>query len=434
VPLARVTYEPSDENFSNPERGFFVQPLSDSASPSPLWPALFDDMARQRQTLLRRVYALTTFKDRAIDDAFLAHMQQDMDLVRARGVKVILLMAYTFNEPGDHSDAPLQRVLGHIDQLAPFLRRNADVIAMMDAGFIGRWGEWHTSSNGLDTPANRNAILGRILSALPAHRAVTVRTLRYKREMFGTDEPLPDTEAFSGSDRARVGHVNDCFVADVDDWGTYWPIDAASLEAQKDYLSAETRYVPQQGETCNFKPPRSDCPAALADLSRMHWSALNAQYHPDVLSGWKQQGCYDTVARKLGYRFELVESSVAQRAPAGGTLRLSFVLRNVGWASPYNERPIEVRLRHRESGAVTALRLDRHDPRRWLPGQTHTIQSELTLPSDLAAGAYDVHLALPDAAPLLASRPAYAIRLANKALWRSDSGDNALLQTVEVTR
>ena len=29
----------------------------------------------------------------------------------------------------------------------------------------------------------------------------------------------------------------DCFVAAVDDWGTYWPLDDASLNAQKDYLN-----------------------------------------------------------------------------------------------------------------------------------------------------------------------------------------------------
>jgi len=78
----------------------------------------------------------------------------------------------------------------------------------------------------------------------------------------------------------------DCFVAAVDDWGTYWPLDDASLNAQKDYLNQENKFLPQEGETCNCNPPGSDCPHALEELERMRWSALNKDFIERVGTGY----------------------------------------------------------------------------------------------------------------------------------------------------
>ncbi len=94
-----------------------------------------------------------------------------MDLLRDNGFKIILRFAYTFNEPEPHNDAPLEIVLSHIDQLTPILQRNADVIALMEAGFIGRWGEWHNSSNGLANTSDMRTILFKLLDALPKEQS-----------------------------------------------------------------------------------------------------------------------------------------------------------------------------------------------------------------------------------------------------------------------
>lgn len=33
-----------------------------------------------------------------------------------------------------------------------------------------------------------------------------------------------------------------------------------------------------------------------------HWSWLNAGFNTDIYKVWKQQGCYEEVHRRLGYR------------------------------------------------------------------------------------------------------------------------------------
>ena len=71
--------------------------------------------------------------------------------IREAGVKAIIRFAYNQGPyPDSEPDASKAQILRHIEQLAPLLQNNADVIAWLEAGFIGAWGEWHTSTNGLD--------------------------------------------------------------------------------------------------------------------------------------------------------------------------------------------------------------------------------------------------------------------------------------------
>ena len=60
--------------------------------------------------------------------------------MREAGVMCVFRFAYTSLET--EPDAPLSIIQTHIDQLKPYLAKNADVIAVWQAGFIGSWGEW----------------------------------------------------------------------------------------------------------------------------------------------------------------------------------------------------------------------------------------------------------------------------------------------------
>src|SRR5690606_40228847 len=102
-----------------------------------------------------------------------------MYLLREFGMMAIIRFAYSSIE--NEADAPLATIETHLDQLQPLLHRNVDVIAAAEAGFIGAWGEWYYSSNGLNNTENRRAVLEKWLSVLPAVRMVQVRMPVYKR-------------------------------------------------------------------------------------------------------------------------------------------------------------------------------------------------------------------------------------------------------------
>lgn len=323
-------------------------------------------------------------------------------------------------------------VLGHLDQLAPYLARNSDVIAVVQAGFIGAWGEWWYTNNFGDEGnvttadwANRKAVVEKLLSVLPADRMVEVRTPYYKRTMYGPDALTP-SQAYNGSAKARVGHHNDCFLASPDDFGTY--IDPA---VDYPYLAAETRFLPTGGETCNPNPPRSECATALQEMELFHYSYLNTDYHPGVLDSWTSGGCMTDVKRKLGYRFVLTEGAFPSSVRRGGKLSVRLALTNDGWSAPYAPRVVNLVLRNVETGAVRSLRLDT-DPRRWSAGESTTVSQSVTLPSDLAAGRYALLLELPDSRSTLRARVEYKIRLANEGLWEAATGYNDLRHVVVV--
>lgn len=421
-----VTYQADYSNFSNPERGFSFAHVMSGSDPKVIDSTNIQRMKNENITMFKRIYNLNTFKNSPISSSYLDWIQRDLDVVRSNGLKVHLLFAYNFND-GSTSDAPLSRVLGHIDQLGPVLRRNADIIAFMDAGFVGRYGEWHSSTNGLTSSSAKRQILERLLSVTPSNRPILLRYARDKKEIYGSSA-ISEGQAFNGSYRSRVGHKNDCFLASTDDQGTYWPLDSGSLSAQKSYLSQENLFLPQAGETCGYNPPRSDCPTALAELRQMRWSSLG-RMPSDFVSRWSSQGCYNDISKRLGYRFRLLSGVIPGSASRGSTLGISLRMTNDGFAGLYNPRNIELVLRNRSSGQETRLSVNPgEDVRLFMPaaGEAKDMTLRVSLPGGMSSGDYDLFLNLPDPSSSLNRRAAYSIRLANTNVWESSTGYNRL--------
>ncbi len=408
APSVSHPYTESSENFLNPERGFYAATELVSET----------DYSWVRETLnvslLFSYLRLDDYRDAPIPTSLLADAQRGLDAVRAAGLKVVLRFAYNF---GDAPDASKARVLEHINALKDLVHDNADVITLVQAGFIGYWGEWHHSTNGLGNDADRKAILEAVLAMLPPNRITAVRTPMYKQASFGA--ALTAEEAFGALSKARIGHHNDCFLASEDDWGTY----ETPIADWKKYVADDTQYVAMGGETCNVNPPRSECASALTELEMLHFSYLNQGYEPGVLQGFKAGGCYETLQKRLGYRLVLTKASYADRVKPGGSFALELDLKNVGFAAPYNPRPLVLVLEG--NGHRSEVTLPGVEPRRWLPGASQ-VQVRLAVPSDWPVGDYRLAVMLPDEATNLRKRPEYSIRLANDSVWNATAGDNTL--------
>ena len=436
-----VAYEATDAIFANPERGFYHQRTArvdrrddpDADTFAPLQVAgLARGRAEEHTTLILRMYYLDPFIDGPISDAYLASVNADLDAVRAAGVKAIVRFAYSGPRDVKPYNATKRRILSHIDdQLAPILRAHADVIAAVQAGFIGRWGEWWHGyashefarrESGVDYTQYAE-IVDALLAALPDDRFVQVRTPGYKKLVTSEAGPLDADTAYTTATVARIGHHNDCFLADATDMGTY------SGERDRAYLERDTLYAPIGGETCRPNEPHSACESALTELARFHWSYLNWDYHGDIIESWRGD-CLDEIQRRLGYRLELVSGDFPVDAAAGDELTVTLTIRNVGFAAPYNPRDVEIVLRDVESGGQVALAVE-EDPRRWLAGETHTFTLTAS-PADIHPGAYELSLNLPDPQPSLRAIPAYSIRLANESAWEDATGYNRLRHTVRI--
>jgi hypothetical protein len=411
-------------------------------------------LARAREqgmSLLRMSWVLSDFRDRPLSSAMLDRIRADCDAARAAGVKIIALFNYNQGPVGE-PDAPLEIVLGHIEQLRPVLRENSDVLALMEAGFIGTWGEWHHSTNNLMD--HTREIVEKILDVLPRDRMIALRTPQYKIDLYGA-APLTAAETFTGTPRARIGAHNDCFLASITDWGTWT---TRNVAAAKSFYHQDNLYVPQTGETCNAKEdaqPFIGCENALRELAYQHFNSLNSGYHPDVLNGWTSSGCMPEIQRRLGYRFRLMESSLevvaraippaapaimpAQNCPprdpsretasTGTIARATVTLRNDGFGNLYNPRPVFLIARDRATGRMTRQAIPT-DPRRWMPDETTTIHTDITLPP----GEYDLLLHLPDASEALRTRSEYSVRFANPDVWEPATGMNRLAERVTIAK
>ncbi len=422
-------YSASTATLANPERGFYRYPQDCDKADFNVT-TLKGYRETQKITQVMCIFYLAEFKNGPISQAQLDRFQRQSDAVRAAGLKMIIRFAYTLDTSGD--DVPLSRVSSHLDQLAPLLSKNADVIAVVQAGLIGAWGEWYYTQNFGNAGAvstqdwsNRKAVVDKLLASLPASRMVQLRTPKFKRTMYGTSA-LTSAQAFNGSAASRIGHHNDCFLASATDFGTY-----ENTSVEYPYLAAETQYLSMGGETCAPNPPRSDCASALSEMAQFHYSYLNNDYESTVLNSWSNAGCRPEIDRRLGYRFSLVSATLPTTASRGSVLSVSLALKNEGFAAPYNPRGVELVLRHTSTGAVHRLPLS-SDPRRWAPGTTTTVSQGVTLPSSLPSGSYAVLLNLPDPTASLNTRAEYAIQLANTGTWEATTGFNSLQRTLSV--
>ncbi len=421
--VATVTFRGTDAVIANPERGFHEgASVRDSTGGSNTSVSRFESMRDDGITLARMYIRLDDYRNRPIPDALIDNLDELFGNARRAGVKIIPRFSYNF---GSAPDASVGRIEQHIDQVTPVLRRNSDVIAVLQAGFIGAWGEWHSSSNNLTNPTDRARIRSALFEALPNDRMVQ---FRYPDDIIEFEAtPLTRAAAFTGSARSRTAHKNDCFLANEHDAGTYIPL---SRKGEfYDYLSDMTEFTAMGGETCQVSAgsQRTACPTALTELELFHWDYLNLGFYGNTINKWRNDGCFDEINNRLGYRFEMRSATAARTAAAGGRLGLELRVANEGFGKLYNPRPVNVVLINNTTGAQT--RIERIGDARGampLPGSTATLDLSVAVPSNLARGTYSIHLELPDGASSLAGDPRYSIQMANAGTWRAGSGTNDL--------
>lgn len=425
-------YTESDATIWNPERGFYSEQMGFD-----FWDPDAATIKAKGNSLVLLIYYLKGFTSKDISAAKLARITTELASVRNSHMKAILRFAYTdqFTSGSSYgSDAPMNIIKRHLDQLKPLFEANKDVIACFQAGFIGVWGEWYYSKNHLNNTASYNELMDKWLSVLPSGRTVQIRTPKYKMDYIGSTTALTDATAYNDANKAaRIGHHNDAFSVNETNDGTY---QSGRVEADKDYVAQDGLYVPIGGESY---PEDTGNPGtymsganAVKDLKQLHWSFLNDLYDQNLLQAWYNEGYKDTLQQKLGYRLVLKHAAFSKEHKAGSALMVNIQLKNVGWAPLYLHRPVKLILRPTSGSQeyVTTLNID---PRTWKAGKEYSINEEVALPASIANGNYKVFLWLPDEATDLQSIPEYSVQFANTGVWESATGYNDLGITISVS-
>ena len=439
-----VTYTADNTSiFPNPERGFTEElggetMLTNSNNhviqPEADW--YFESSGdRASQSLVVVIYYLGNYRSKDLSSQILQGFDEDMQILRNKGFKCVLRFAYDWNS---NNDATLAWTKRHIEQLKPHLAANADVIYVLQTGFVGQWGEWYYSSHHgnetQDLTANRREILEAMIDACPSDRFLLVRYPMIKTDYLGDNNALTSAQAFTTATRARIGHHNDAFLNAYGNDGTYASHNSGDDPAVRQYIADETLYVPNGGETNveSSSKANSVYTQAESEMSMYHWSFCGSTYAEAVTNKWRSSGIYNNLDRKMGYRYQLVSGTFSDQVAPGGKLSVNLQIRNTGYAPLYNERHAYIVLKN--GNKVYSLQLN-SDPRRWLPNDAvTTINEQLTVPTNVPAGTYQLYIHMPDKYASLASNPKFSIRFANQGnLWEASTGMNKLNASVVVS-
>ncbi|MEO1064008.1 MAG: DUF4832 domain-containing protein [Actinomycetota bacterium] len=424
-----VSYRGTTEAVPNPERGFHEGvSVADSSGGSTTSATRMAELREEGFHLARMYIRLDSYRDAPISDELLDELDRVFANARTAGIKLIPRFSYNF---GSAPDASIDRIEQHVDQVAPVLARNADVIAVLQAGFIGAWGEWHSSTNGLTNETDRARVRAALLDALPVDRMIQFRYPADLVEFAAT--PLGAADAFSGSDQARTAHQNDCVLANEHDAGTYLPSERGA--ELRDYTEAVTEHTAMGGETCQvtLDQQRTDCPSAVSEFATYHWDYLNIDFYGPTIDSWRGD-CFDEIEQRLGYRYRMVEATLDTEMLAGERLDLRVQLANDGFGKLYNTRPFNVVLRDEDSGRSYRLPYA-VDARTVLPrgGEARVFDLDVVVPVDVPLGRYAVQLELPDGSASLSADPRYSVRFANRGTWDEEAGTNDLRLDVTLT-
>jgi hypothetical protein len=432
---AAFEYAESDAIIANPDRGLQKYSITNNTYYTATGYSNLNETTLRgwrtggdRVTVIYRYFLLGDYMESPISENYLENINLDFERIRNSGLKCLVRFSYT-NRQGSGAQQPVKaRILEHIEQLAPVLERNQDVILAHQAGFIGTWGEWYYTNSlefgtdGSITPNqwnNRKEVVAAMLDATPPSIPIQVRYPQVKLTMYGSNQ-LDETTAYQNTPNARIGFYNDAFLNVWGDMGTYRgagqhgnPVTTSDYA----YLSNETQYTPMSGETNGLNAPRTDGENAIHEMDLTNWSIINRDYHASVLNGWIASGHFPEILRRLGYRLALRSAAFELN---DDRLDVTIDLVNTGFARPFLKRDVNLVFRPTDGSDDRVFPLDT-DFRTWA-GEV-TLEENIDM-ATLGLGSYEVFLALPDVN--LSDRSEYAVRLANDGVWVEDEGLNRL--------
>ena len=452
-----LTPADSRDGLANPERGWRFESGVACLAGDPIrfdhlrdnWP--FARFAQDGVRVTQAYCYLTKYVDGPIADDKIAALEADFARARREGVKFLLRFAYEFDsnlEKRTLQSPTAERILAHIEQLKPVVRRNLDVIYCMQTGWVGLWGEFHSSARGLDKdPVTVAKIVRATLDMLPPERKTMMRRIAYKETALkgmGAEGEATATNGWTQAATARIGFFNDGTLANWWDGGTFVGepyADGGNHEFERAHR--EGLYAPVDGELFwsgeYSHPVFADGYRAIDRFSYHRYttfslvhghSLLDKSTKPWTIDGWKKtpvtaealtffgidydpsyfegvpyRTAYEFIRDHLGYRIALKEAVLPDDIAKGGAVRLT--LRNYGFAPPVNpRRPVLVAVSG--DGACAEIPVD-FDLRALLPGTSGSFAAEVR-----PGTAGRIALWLPDAAESVRYRPEYAIRLATR--------------------
>lgn len=300
-------------------------------------------------------------------------LQQTFDNIRANKGFVIVRICYDPWYNGRSNVTPEHKwVLRHVEQLAPVLSKNTDVIVALEMGMHGAYGEMHSDTSiTYDRVAEATNLM---LRNTPPELKILTRTGNYSAKVLGFDnwgvdfridgEKFAEIAKAKGDTMYRVGMFNDGYLGTQYDYGT-WGADCKTSICREEGVAWLEKYginTPYGGEALTTAGGFEviNTPEFLSyEGFRTHTSYLNVQWNNNLIDGWKKSHFegkdfeYDGskidsltgfkyVNDHLGYRFVLRESWMSDTVGFDHVLHAKFRVQNVGFGNLTWKAPVKL--------------------------------------------------------------------------------------------
>lgn len=437
------------EAIHNPERGyhlesnFYVHNMTRPFPPYLTYPeGWFADFNKRyksegdKLSAMQLYLYLTDYVGKDIPEEAFKNMQQLFDSARENGYKFILRFAYD-NTYGA-TKANFKDVFRHLDQLEPFIKKNIGLIDIWQIGFIGAWGEGHSSPMSNDYEG-KTRLAKRILDIFEG-RQTTIRLPEYKNLLKNGEEY-----------KRRMGYNNDYFTASEHPKAPGNDFFMGSPDYEQ--VMKESPYVKVIGEIPYAEATEwglhtlISVPNSLKALRDHHYSLFDITQNTDLnIQNWKEtpvtpalmdsigilydesyfkegevpvaRSAYDFIRDHLGYRL-YVEKPLTKIQRSGNKLNYDIRIKNTGFSAIHNPRPIYLVLMDENNKILSKEKLN-VSPRDWQPYDVskkeitpliHRISGQAAVPSKAKI---KVGLWLPDPEADLQYLEKFAIQFANE--------------------
>ena len=260
-------------------------------------------------------------------------------------------------------------------------------VAFIQLGLLGFWGEWHTWP--VEELYASEEVERRVIDAYRAAFRRTLLLARYPRGYAGQ--------------QSWLGYHDDMFPQDTFGvpWGFLEALRASGRHENWRTAPIGGEMVPNQAR--RYLGPEYDRTVRALRLGHFSWIG---PYCPALEKppGEEFTRRARALVRMMGYEFQLEWIQHPRQAAAGKRLEVTLAVRNRGVAPFYYPWPLLAAL-IRPGGEVALQQRLEVDVRTWLPGRQVV---RFSLPVTVAAGFYDIGLAIVDPA---SGRP--GVRFAN---------------------
>lgn len=433
-----IDYTESLNSLRNPERGFYNPigynlKVKDNKSLNP------------KSNLVHLRIGIGAFssknnnqEDLELSEDALNALIQTIKNVKENNASIIIRFAYD-NFNGDANKEPsLDMILTHIEQIGPILLEYSDVIANIELGFFGPWGEMHSSK--ICTNENVSIALTKLLEVTEEKMKVSVRTPGYYASFRQIDRSLLDTDFPEvGTPFYQVGIFNDGYLGSETDLGTF-----ANRDIEVKWLSSQAKHTFYGGElVANFSSgtPLNTIEYLSKEAFLTHTTYLNPYWNDKVMEGfkttpylgedpiYKNESAYKYIENHLGYRFVLKDSELPISNQEEG-FHIKLKIENVGFANLIKKKQVSIVLKNEND--VYELRTN-IDATTWDSKKITEESLDISLPETIKEDTYEVYLRISEYGNITNDHNYHCIQFANNKIYNEELGAN-YIGTVKVQK